>query len=82
MLKSLGDGDTGQGMANQYRCAIVRLLQTCADRCGVVVKPDLPPWCVIPAVTGQIKADGVMPQLFKMICTVVPARRLPWLGNG
>ena len=93
MLKSSGDGDTGQGMANQHRCAIVRLLQMCADRCGVVVKPDLPPGCGIPAVTGQIKADGMMPQLLKMTCTVVPAgrrrgrrpaqaRRLSWLGNG
>ena len=81
MLKSSGDGDTGQGMANQYRCAITLLLQMCADRLGIVVKSDLPPGCGIPAVTEQIKADGVMPQLFKMTCTVAPARRLSWLAR-
>lgn len=68
--QELGDGDTGQGMANQHRCAIVRLLQLCADRCGVVIKPDLPPGSGILTVTGKIKADGVIPQLFKMTCTV------------
>ena len=51
------------------------LLQRVSGRLGVAVKFDLWSGCGVPAVTRQIKADGVMPQSLKMYRTVVQARR-------